>query len=199
MFWGAGIEFKGENRVNFFDKLAQFLARFRFWVTVEPWEQALRIRMGKHVRKLSPGVFFIFPFMDVVYSQTIRRRASGLTRQTLVSKDRQTVTVSGAINYRIDDLEKLFQTLHHPESTIQQFAKAAIAEYISETDANHLHLKKIKEIVTRSIDFEMYGLADVEIMINEIVIAKTYRLVGDQDYGGGTPYDERLNMESRKT
>lgn len=73
----------------------------KFWVIIQPWESALRVRLGKGVKKLSGGIYFRIPYLDSVYVQENRLRVCSMSMQTLTSKDAHTITIEGSVGYVI--------------------------------------------------------------------------------------------------
>ena len=86
-------------------QLLQQIGRMFVWlVIVAPWEQAIRVRLGRRVRLLPAGAYLVIPFIDRVYRQTIRRRLSIIPPQTLTTRDGKSVTLGSAVGYSIVDL-----------------------------------------------------------------------------------------------
>src|SRR5690349_20949371 len=110
--------------------IQQIVRVFTWFVVVAPWEQALRVRAGKHVRKLDGGIYLSIPFLDRIFKQSVRRRINVLHPQTLTTMDRHVVTCAGAIGYSVGDLEKLYDTLEQPNDTIENEVKAIISDFI---------------------------------------------------------------------
>ena len=162
--------------------LRQFLQGLRLWVTVTPWEQAIRVRLGKSVTLLGPGVHAKVPLLDMIYLQSVRLRMTDLQRQTITSRDGKTITVSGAIGYEIQSILELYRTLHHAEDTIANFARAEIAEYIGRNDAAQCKPTAI-EAHLKTLEFSKYGLGNVRIYLTEFAVVRSIRLIGDYAYG----------------
>ena len=59
---------------------------FRWWVIVAPWEQGLRVRAGKHVLLLKPGLHVRIPYIDQVFIQSSRLRIVHLAMQTVLTE-----------------------------------------------------------------------------------------------------------------
>ena len=57
---------------------------FRWWVIVQPWESCLRVRLGRHVALLAPGVHWRIPYVDQAYRQSVRLRIAHLPTQTVI-------------------------------------------------------------------------------------------------------------------
>lgn len=159
---------------EFFRGLAGLL---RWWVVVAPWEQAVRVRLGKHVRVLGAGIYWRIPGVDRIYRQSIRRRFSSVPTQTVTTKDGRAVTVSGALGYRIEDIGKLYDTLHHAEDTVQTEAAALVARFVRDCALAECTPGAVEESVTKALDLSRYGIGGVEFAITDFVAVRTYRLI----------------------
>lgn len=164
-----------------------------WWVTVAPWEQALRVRLGKHVQRLETGVHLRIPGIDRVYRQSIRRRTCDLSMQTLTTSDGATVTVAGSLRYAIADIELLYQTLHHAESTLMDLAGGIVARTITQLARSECTADAIEAAVRRELDIQQYGLTDAELYVTSFAFVRTYRLIQD---GRWSVQDDRLNTVS---
>jgi len=171
---------------------------FTWWVMVAPWEQALRVRAGRHVRRLQPGVHLRIPFLDTVHVQSVRMRLATMSMQTVMTRDRQALTVAGALGYAVGDIEQLYQTLHHAEDTLTNLSMTAVAECAAIADAADLTPEKLAHFATQAVagKFTTFGLVDVAIRITDFAFLRTYRLVSDTRWGthGGS-----LNVEQAPT
>lgn len=178
--------------------LRQFLQGLRLWLTVAPWEQALRVRLGKHVTLLRAGVHLKIPLVDVIYVQSVRARVSDFGRQTVTTSDGKAITFAGAVGYEIADLLLLYQSLHHAEDTLRNLARAAIADHVSRSPACECAPDVVVERATQKTagQFAQYGLGGVCLYITEFALVRTYRVIGD--YSGGF-YGTALATDIPKT
>lgn len=160
------------------DILAAIQNLFTWVVLVSPWEQALRIRLGKHVRLLHAGVFLRIPFFDRVYRQSIRRRLHVIPAQNLTSLDGKTITLGASVGYTIVDLMKLYNTLHNATDTIESEVSSIVAEYISTHNFAECNPARIEEYTRPRINLQKYGLGEAEFYIINFVAAKAYRIIG---------------------
>jgi regulator of protease activity HflC (stomatin/prohibitin superfamily) len=172
--------------------LKQISQVFRWWVMVAPWEQALRVRAGRHVTRLSPGVHLRVPFLDTVYVQSVRMRLATMSMQTVMTRDRQALTVAGALGYAVGDIEQLYRTLHHAEDTLTNLSMNAVAECAARERAADLTPEKLAQLATHALTFTPYGLVDVSIRITDFAFLRTYRLVSDARWG---THGDSLNVE----
>jgi regulator of protease activity HflC (stomatin/prohibitin superfamily) len=171
-----------------FMAIRQFLLGLRPWVSVTPWEQAIRVRVGKHVRLLNPGLHWKFPILDVVYLQSTRLRVSsfGGGRQTLSTTDGKNVTLCGSIAYSIHDIERLYRVLHHAEDSLQCIARGRIAEFITSHKLAECGPEDLTRIIgsALSAEFTEYGLSDVALYLSDYALVRTYRIIGDWGASG---------------
>ncbi len=109
------------------DYLARLLGAAAFWFVVLPWQQALRVRCGRWVRLVGPGIYLRLPVLDVVKVESVRVRNSISPVQTLSTSDGALLTLSASVGYAIADLAKIYGSLEHAEDTIVQVTQGVIA------------------------------------------------------------------------
>ncbi len=177
---------------SFMEGLRQLFRALQAWVTIAPWEQGLRVRLGRRVKLLRAGVHLKLPIIDVLYIQTVRTRISSLGRQIATTQDGKAITLAGAVGYAIEDIERLYRSLHHAEDTIQSLARARIARFIAAHQAAQCRSQEMETSITADLTQELagYGLADVRVYVTEFAIVRTYRLLGD--YAGGSNFGSPL-------
>jgi len=162
--------------------LTNFAEAFKWFYILQPWEQALRVRCGKHIRLHAGGLHFKVPYIDFIFKQNTRLRISDVPAQTITTLDARTITLSGALQYRVADITPLFTKLHMAESTIAQECQAILTEYIAWNDFSQCSPKDVMLNVQRELNLERYGLADVRFILKDFAVVKTYRFItGDMD------------------
>lgn len=164
---------------QFFEYLFKSL---KIWVIVQPWEAGIRVRNGKHIKKLTKGIFFKLPYFDSVYVQEVRLRVREMPMQTLTSKDGKTLTINSSMGYSIHDIEKLYNTLYRPEMTLQSIAMSGIAEVVSETNIDDISPKLLEKKVIGKLKADDYGLTYEFFKVSNFAIVQTYRLIQDQSW-----------------
>ena len=157
-----------------FSKLGQL---FNWWFVVVPWERAVRVRLGKRMSVIGPGIHLQIPFIDRVYVQNVRQRVSATTSQALTTRDGVTITIQAAFRFKIIDILKLYDSLHQVNSTICQEIEGHFSEYIITHDASECTPELVLAYVTGMTDLEQYGLECVEVFLTDFVRVKTYRLI----------------------
>ena len=170
---------------SFFDFLAQFWRQLRPWTVINPWEQALRVRLGRHVRRLPPGVHLKVPLIDTIYAQSVRRRIVALQVQTITTTDGKAVSFAASLGYEIGDLAKLYETLHHAEDTIIRLGMAALAHVVRTRAADDCDQESIERAAVTRLDLVRFGIQGVELYLTAFAVVRTYRLISDPTYDTG--------------
>lgn len=166
---------------------------FKIWIIVQPWEAALIIRCGKRIKKVSKGIYFKLPYFDSVYVQEIRLRIVSLPTQTITTQDGKTITLSGAIGYSIYDIEKLYKTLFHPETTLQNIAMANVSAIINKRKYKDINAQLIEKKTLSGLKELRYGIDFSYFKITNFAEVRTYRLIQDQNW-----ISEGLKMDKKK-
>jgi hypothetical protein len=178
------------------NEILRNLGQLLVWiVVVAPWEQAIRVRAGKHTKVLGPGMYVRFPFVDRVHRQSTRRRLSAISAMTLTTKCGRTITVSAYVGYAIGDLFKLYNSLHHAEDTIEAEVASKMAGFIVSRTLAECGPDLVEQHVRSAMRLEQYGLKDPEFFINNWAAVKTYRfLMGEPR--NWIRSDDQLNTEA---
>lgn len=174
---------------TFFRQFAQVLTWF---VVVAPWEQAIRIRLGKNKRLLEAGFYFRIPFIDRVFKQSVRRRVHVITPQTLTTLDRKIVTCGGAIGFSIQDLFKFYDTLESPNDTISNEVAGLITQFVGSKNLAECEAGKIQAYVMERLDLGRYGLSGQEFFLTQFASTRAYRFITGEIPGWNK--DQQLNM-----
>ena len=167
--------------MNILQNILDFLKHLlKWWFIVEPWEQAVRVRFGKHVLLFHGGAHFRIPFFDTVYTQNTRRRLTPIGSQTLTTMDRKLVTIHSTLGFSITDVLKLQQTLHDCDGTILQHVTALLAQDIATHILSDCAPTEVMKRVKAALQLEQYGLGNLEIALTSYIAdIRTIRLIND--------------------
>lgn len=153
---------------------------FKFWIIVQPWEQAVRTRFGKNKKILYGDTHFRIPFMDAFYVQCTRLRVANMPMQNLTTKDFKTITLNGSIGYSITNIGTLYDTMYEPESTITGIAMGAIADYIYSHTSLEINTDEVEKAVLINLNLTKYGISVSYYKLINFAVVRTYRLIQDQ-------------------
>jgi len=162
--------------------ITNFAELFKWFYILQPWEQALRVRCGKRIQLHGGGLHFKVPYIDYIFKQNTRLRISDVPAQTITTLDGRTITLSGALQYRVADITPLFMKLHMAENTIAQECQGILTEYIAWNEFKVCDPKSVMQHVQTKLNLELYGLDDVRFILKDFAVVKTYRFItGDMD------------------
>lgn len=165
----------------------------KFWIIVQPWETGLRVRLGKNIKRLDSGIYFRIPYFDAVYTQEKRLRVASMPIQTLTTKDLKTITLNAAIGYSISDVEKLYNTLYHPETTLINMAMSSMGDLVFKSSLEDIDPDSIEQHVLEAFRDKEYGLTFEYFKVTNFAAVRTYRLIQDTSW-----VDEGLDMSQLK-
>lgn len=173
------------------DYLGRLFGGMVFWIIVLPWQQALRVRAGRYTHLLKPGLYLKLPVIDVVQIESVRRRSSIVPCQTLSTADGATVTVSAVVQYAIDDLGKLYGSLHHAEDTIAQTAQGVIAAAVFRLRRSEIEPARVSAALNEELAevLARYGLSGVSLHITDFAFVRAIRLIQEQRWAHGRALD----------
>lgn len=166
--------------MQYIDNIIKYLSNLlQWWVIVNPWERGIRIRFGNKVKHLEPGIHWRLPFFDSVYIAGIRDRVISMAVQTVSTKDGVTITLNGTLSYKMSDIVKMYNTLYHPELTLQNIVMSKISDFVTSSSSADCSPSRIGEEVTKTVKSFDYGIEFGDVKIINYAIVKTIRLIQD--------------------
>jgi regulator of protease activity HflC (stomatin/prohibitin superfamily) len=105
----------------------RFILELWPWTIVDRWELGLRVRAGKHLTRLGPGIRVSLPFIDVILTEPSTLQTTNLTDQTVITVDSVNASVGGVIYYHVEDLKQLWLMVHDHEEALSNLALTALA------------------------------------------------------------------------
>jgi regulator of protease activity HflC (stomatin/prohibitin superfamily) len=154
-----------------------FFKSFQCWITIAPWESALRVRVGRTAVRLGPGVHFRVPFMDRIFVQATRLRPIFDAGQTVTTKDGKVLTVACVVYYAIQDMLKMYQSVSNPESVLIGRVQGVIARVVTETISEDLTPAIIEAAVAAQLPNTDWGLDQVRLEVTTFAYVRTYRIM----------------------
>lgn len=156
----------------------RFFGLFKWWVIISPWEQSVRVRLGRHAKLMGPGVHLAIPIVDRFYIQSIRHRVINLQNRTVTTADGKTIVIGAQLGYEVCDVMRLYQTLHDARATLENRAAGAIAEYVASHTLEECSPLRVASAAADMLGFEEYGIGNVDLQVDDyVVVPRTLRLV----------------------
>lgn len=159
-----------------------FFNAIKIWIIVQPWQTGIRVRVGKKVKILTKGIYFRIPYFDSVYIQENRLRVLSMPVQTLTSKDSKTITLTGALGYSISNIEKLYETLYQPETTISNMVMSEVSEYVVKNRLDNIKPEELSTLIIKKMNTNDFGLEFKYFRILNFAVVRTFRLIQDKNW-----------------
>ena len=127
---------------------------FKTIIIVSERENIIIERLGKYQRTLTPGIYFLIPFIDfVAYKQEIREQVIDIPSQSVITKDNIQVEIDGLLYIKVMDPKKasygignyLAASINLAQTTMRsEVGKITLGSIFSERD--EVNAKIISEI-----------------------------------------------------
>ena len=166
--------------MNWLTELLQNFKRLFLWFTlIQPWEQGIRVRLGKHRKLLGPGVHLAVPFIDEIFNQNIRMHVNDVEPQTLTTKDGRVLVVSLTLGYTVVDMLKLYQSVEKPADALAALTVSEVAQVVGTHSVAELTPALIEKTVLRKLQELKWGIKLELMRVTDYAYVKVYRLMGD--------------------
>jgi regulator of protease activity HflC (stomatin/prohibitin superfamily) len=104
--------------------LSNLFSSWKWWVVVAPWDNVIRVRLGKRAKVLGPGLHFQIPLIDRLMTVNTRLRIQTSPPVTLNVNGRKARVVTATIGYRIVEPLKAVMMYANPDPAIMAYAQA---------------------------------------------------------------------------
>ncbi len=174
------------------DWITRIVQSLRPWITVLPWELAVRVRAGRWVKQVGPGMHVKLPIIDEFVVVNTRLRIASTAAQTISTLDRVPVTVAAYVGFRITDPLRAMLRLQSPEISCSAFAATCIAEYVTSHRADEISIRDLEAATTEKLkSFSQDGFEFEFVAVVDYAAVKTFRLLNEQGrsgvWGDGAP------------
>jgi membrane protease subunit HflK len=121
-----------------FDRLIEFilswLELFKFWAVIEPWEEAVLVRLGKYQRTLMPGFHWRLPLkIDDVIAQNVVPSTHAMGDESATTKDGKQIGFNSIITYKIKDIVKATLEVHDVDHAVRDACAGEICKVLHES------------------------------------------------------------------
>lgn len=164
---------------SFLDRIAALLREIKLWQTVPPWELGVRVRFGKRVSVLQPGIHWKIPLLDKINCINVRLRVASVPTITVSTLDGRAVTVSGNVGFCISDPLLAAMRFSMPEDVCAAYAQGALSEVVSKGNWSDLNQEDVSRDVMKQLQakFDGNGMRIDFFNATEFVCVRTLRLL----------------------
>jgi regulator of protease activity HflC (stomatin/prohibitin superfamily) len=166
------------------DLVKQVFIATRLFTIVPAWELGLRVRGGKGLRSLEPGLHWLIPFWDVVEAIPVKLQIVNLPNQSLRTLDDKTVAVSAAVAYTVVDVKLLFTEVHNYDDSLVNLTMGHLADWIANRTWPECGLDKMQKEVSIVVrrEAKKWGIAIDHVYITDLCLHKALRLLTETTY-----------------
>ncbi len=168
--------------MSWLTELLQNFKRLFLWFTlIRPWEQGIRVRLGKHRKLLGPGIHLAIPFIDEIFNQNIRMHVNDVAPQTLTTRDGKVLVVSLTLGYTVSNMLELYQCVEKPADALSALTMSEVAQVVGTHSAAELTPALIEEAATAKLQELKWGIKLELMRVTDYAFVKVYRLMGEAD------------------
>lgn len=162
--------------------ILKFLYLFTVGAIIDPWEEGLRVRLGKWIKPLKPGFHFKLPFaIDQIYTVNVKPQIIDVVAQSLETLDGVSVVVVGAIEYSVEDIKKLHLNIQDYDESLVNLGQILIAEYVTSSTNEDCTRESIQKAVKRRLkdSARKWGINIRRFGITDLAEHKVYRILSN--------------------
>lgn len=145
------------------------------------WEEAIILRLGKYIRSIGPGIFFIIPFIESAITRDLRIRTMDIPRQNVITKDNISVGVDAVVFLKVVDTKKSIVNIQDFVYAVKQYAQTSLRNVIGQRNLDELLEKResiaksIKGIVDEQAD--KWGIDVINVELQDIELPEDMKRI----------------------
>ncbi len=141
-------------------------------VIVQPYEQALQIRLGQYIGRLNPGFRWVVPFITDIVKIDLRTQVMDVPRQEVITKDNSPTNVDAIVYVRVVDPEKSFFEVTNYRMATVALAQTSLRGIIGDMELDEIFYNRelinnrLRDILDRETD--QWGVKVERVEIKEV-------------------------------
>jgi len=164
-----------------FEAITKWFSGAKFFVIVQPWESAVRTRLGKNARILASGLHWLIPFADEVRRYNNRVRFYPIPTFNPSTRDGKTLTIGGLISFSIIDPLAASMAVSEPETCAAAIAQSEVARLITAADSvASIEVEKLCSYTARVAQSQLPGVQVHYVRLVDFAQMRTLRLLQEQ-------------------
>ncbi len=105
---------------------------------VQPYEQAVYMRLGKFIRVLNQGLNFVCPLINNVVKLDLRTQVLDVPRQEVITKDNSPVNVDAIIYIKVTDPKNAFFEVTNYRTATVYLAQTSLRSIVGEMELDEI-------------------------------------------------------------
>jgi regulator of protease activity HflC (stomatin/prohibitin superfamily) len=143
--------------------------------TAAEWERAVILRLGRFAGVRGPGLYFLIPAIETIYTVVdTRRQSTRISAEDTLTADAVSVTMDSIMFWRVQDVKRAATELTDYKNMIAQIAQTSLREVISATTLNDILSKR--EAMDATLQAYImkksagWGIGDIAVEIRDVKI-----------------------------
>lgn len=162
------------------DLMVQFLEFFRVCTVIDTYERGVRLRFGKFVDELDPGLHFQWPFfIDNILNENVVPKLYQLCTQSVATRDDKPLAVGAVVCYSVRSISKALLEVENVNHAVADSCQATLTELILESTWDEVRAPDFSAKVTALCRKRAwkYGIEIESVRFCELAIVRTYRTI----------------------
>ncbi|WFN37704.1 SPFH/Band 7/PHB domain protein [Methanomicrobium antiquum] len=141
-------------------------------IIIQPYEQALQIRLGQYIGRLNPGFRWVIPFITEVIKIDLRTQVMDVPKQEVITKDNSPTNVDAIVYVKVIDPEKSYFEVSNYRLATLALAQTTLRGIIGDMELDEvlynreLINNKLRDILDRETD--QWGVKVERVEIKEV-------------------------------
>ncbi|UUX92840.1 SPFH domain-containing protein [Methanoplanus endosymbiosus] len=141
-------------------------------VIIQPYEQALQIRLGQYIGRLNPGFRWVVPFITEIVKIDLRTQVMDVPQQEVITKDNSPTNVDAIVYTRVVDPEKSYFEVSNYRMATLALAQTSLRGIIGDLELDEVLYNRdlINNRLRDSLDREtdQWGVKVERVEIREV-------------------------------
>jgi regulator of protease activity HflC (stomatin/prohibitin superfamily) len=145
--------------------------------TAAEWERAVVLRLGRFAGVRGPGLYFLIPAFEIVYTVVdTRRQSTRISAEDTLTADAVSVTIDSILFWRVSDVKRAATELTDYRNMVAQIAQTSLREVISATTLNDILAnreamdERLKSYILHKTTG--WGIGDITVEIRDVKIPR---------------------------
>ena len=147
---------------------------------IQPDEAGIRVTLGTREKVLPPGWYLYWPIIQEIFFSTVTTQVQDVRCQSITSKDRRDMVVSGAIRFKITDIRKAMLEVKDCEESLIALSLGVLLSVASTmTEEELADTEKLGDNILKKIREEAsgWGLKIQRVYITDLGRTRNIRLL----------------------
>ncbi len=146
---------------------------------INQYQRAVKLRLGKYVKTLQPGLNWIIPIFEKIIKVDVRVITIDVPSQEVITRDNVPMKVNGVVFFKVVNSEKAVLEVEHYKYAISQLAQSALRDMTGKAELDSV-LEKREEIgnqIQRIVDKETdpWGIKVTDVKIKDIELPENMK------------------------